>query len=375
MNFNKIITKCILQIRGECQFFGALMLFAEISESSTIETAATDGKKIYVNSKFLLNLNSKEQNALLLHEVLHMALLHVTRRSSRDSKIWNIAADIVVNNLIIENTNYKLPKGAIIDSLYSEKSVEEVYEKILKKPDNYSLTMVDILDPDEGGELSIDESLEIESYWKDKMQVLTNAELGSGETGQGTLPGGLYKEIAIILEPEVDWRHALWKFVAKTPVDFDDLDRRFIYRGLYLEGLMAESLEVNVCIDTSGSISSLLLDKFLAELKGILDSYPHVKCSLFFADTNLYGPYTIENIKRLPAAEGFGGTSFVPFFQFLSKDNNSLLSNPNKVAIYFTDGYGDFPKESPLPTMWLVPSDCLESKEFPFGEVIRISSD
>ena len=163
--------------------------------------------------------------------------------------------------------------------------------------------------------------------------------------------------------------------MAKTPVDFDDLDRRFIYRGLYLEGLMAESLEVNVCIDTSGSISSLLLDKFLAELKGILDSYPHVKCSLFFADTNLYGPYTIENIKRLPAAEGFGGTSFVPFFQFLSKDNNSLLSNPNKVAIYFTDGYGDFPKESPLPTMWLVPSDCLESKEFPFGEVIRISSD
>ena len=72
-----------------------------------------------------------------------------------------------------------------------------------------------------------------------------------------------------------------WKFVAKTPVDFDDLDRRFIYRGLYLEGLLSDSLEVSVCIDTSGSISSLLLDKFLAELKGILDSYPHVKCSLF----------------------------------------------------------------------------------------------
>ena len=374
-NFNEIITKCILQVREKCQFFGALMLFAEVFESNDFETAATDGKKIYVNRKFFLGLTSKQQNALLLHEVLHMALLHVHRKSTRDNKTWNVAADIVVNNLILENTNYKVPKGAIIGSFYSENSVEEVYEKILKNSKNYSLEMPDILDLNKEGELSTEEELEIESYWKDKIQVLSNADTHSVDQMSGNLPAGIYKEIAIILEPEVDWRHALWKFIAKTPVDFDDLDRRFIYRGLYLEGLLSDSLEVSVCIDTSGSISSLLLDKFLAELKGILDSYPHVKCSLFFADTELYGPYEIENIRSLPKAQGFGGTSFVPFFEFLSKNNNSLVSNSNKVAVYFTDGYGDFPADSPQPTMWLVPSDCLESKQFPFGEVIRISSE
>ena len=104
---------------------------------------------------------------------------------------------------------------------------------------------------------------------------------------QGNMPLGLSKEVEVFLEPEVDWRHALWKYVGKTPVDFDDLDRRFLYRGLYLEGLLTEALEVSVCIDTSGSVSQKLLDQFLGELKGILNAYPHVRCDLFFADTEI----------------------------------------------------------------------------------------
>ena len=82
--------------------FGALMLFASIKESTKLDTAATDGRDIFFNKKFLESLTSSEQNALMLHEVLHMALLHVQRRQSRDPYIWNIAADIVVNDLINE---------------------------------------------------------------------------------------------------------------------------------------------------------------------------------------------------------------------------------------------------------------------------------
>ena len=90
---------------------------ANIVESKKIDTAATDGINIFVNKDFLLSLSSTQQNALMLHEVLHMALLHVTRRGSRDPKIWNIAADIVVNDLIIRNTSFRLPKDAIIDKM------------------------------------------------------------------------------------------------------------------------------------------------------------------------------------------------------------------------------------------------------------------
>ena len=160
------------------------MLFASIKKSDRIDTAATDGKDIFFNENFLKNLKSSEQNALMLHEVLHMALLHVTRRQSRDPYIWNIAADIVVNDLILRNTKFKLPKGAIVDDQYSDKSVEYIYESLLKnnkyKQKQYQLVISDIEKPSsnsesggsESNEINDMEIQEIESYWRDKIQVI-----------------------------------------------------------------------------------------------------------------------------------------------------------------------------------------------------------
>ena len=385
--FEEIIQKCILQVRRECSFFGSLMLFAQIETTKKLPTAATDGRKIFFNEEFLNSLSSKEQNALMLHEVLHMALLHVTRRQNRDPHIWNIAADIVVNDLIERNTSFPLPQGAITDTRFQDKSVEYIYEVLLKSKKKYKLVINDILQPgnseDNEGDVNLSEPLsqeevdEIESFWKDKMEILKNSSEHNLSNGKGSLPAGIEQEISTILEPEVDWRHALWKYVGKTPADFDDLDRRFIYKGLYLESLLTEAVEVSVCIDTSGSVSDELLMQFTGELKGILRSYPNVKCSLFFADTDLAGPYEIDRIEQMPKAIGRGGTSFVPFFDYLKKhgEENSLLGN-NKLSIYFTDGFGDFPQQEPdNPTMWLVCKDGLETNGFPFGEVVRISTE
>ena len=395
--FEEIIQKCILQVRRQCSFFGSMMLFAEIEISKQIPTAATDGRKIFFNEEFLKSLSSPEQNALMLHEVLHRALLHVIRRQNRDPFIWNIAADIVVNDLILRNTSFPLPKGAIVDNRFQDKSVEYIYEALLKSNDykGYKLAIADILIPsgienDDGSDesklnknsgikksLSEEEIDEIEAFWKDKMEILKNTPEHQLSKGQGSLPAGIGQEISTILEPEVDWRHALWKYVGKTPADFDELDRRFIYKGLYLESLLTEAVEVSVCIDTSGSVSDELLKQFAGELKGILRSYPNVKCSLFFADTGLAGPYEIDRIEQMPKAIGRGGTSFIPFFDYLKKngEENNLLGN-NKLSIYFTDGYGDFPKQEPNnPTMWLVCKDGLETDRFPFGEVVRISTE
>jgi len=380
------------------------MLFASIKETTKLDTAATDGRDIFFNKKFLESLTSSEQNALMLHEVLHMALLHVQRRQSRDPYIWNIAADIVVNDLIQRNTSFKLPKGAIIDNAYRDKSVEYIYEALLKddkyKAKKYKLSLSDIAISinsgagdektkaeqeekngiDIGNELSEEEQEEIASYWKDKLQVLKNSDsliqndkYGSHSTGG--LPAGMAREVENILEPEINWRNALWKYIGRTPADFDDLDRRFLYRGLYLEALMCDAIEVSVCIDTSGSISRGLIDQFVAETKGILRSYPHVKCEFFYSDCELSGPFDINHAEQIPILHGGGGTSFVPFFEYLEKNNNSHFG-VHKLSIYLTDGYEQFPDWIPTnPVMWLVSKDGEETKNFPFGEVVRISTE
>ncbi len=380
--FEEIISKCKLQVRKECQFFGALMLFASIKETKKYDTACTDGKDIYFNMNFLKSLNSSEQNALMLHEVLHMALLHVTRRQNRDPKIWNIAADIVVNDLILRNTTFILPKGAITDKTYRDKSVEFIYESLLKnnKYKKHKSYIQDLKDGGTNDNSSQADGLEIESYWKDKIQVLKNSDMVNnsdkfGSNTTGGLPDGMEREVENILEPEVNWRHALWKYVGRTPADFDDLDRRFLYRGLYLEGLMTEALEVSVCVDTSGSVSRDLIDQFVAEINGILKSYPHVKCDFFFCDCELSGPFKISSPEEIPVLKGGGGTSFVPFFKYLEKNNENHMGS-HKVSIYLTDGYEEFPKFVPKdPVMWLVSADGEETSEFPFGEVIRISTE
>ena len=80
--------------------------------------------------QFFFNLNTKEQNSLLLHEVLHMALLHVTRRSSRDIQTWNIAADIVVNNLILENNSCQAMDGSAIYIMENEKVFSSLKQSV-----------------------------------------------------------------------------------------------------------------------------------------------------------------------------------------------------------------------------------------------------
>lgn len=391
MNFNDKVTRSVIQVKETNEFFGALMLFSEFIKSETVPTAATDGRKVYINENFFNSLNASEQNGLLLHEVLHMALLHVPRMGSREQKRWNIAADYVVNDLILRNTNFKLPKGGIYSKHreYWDKSVEFIYDSIENSMGNYKgFLQMDLIkgdpkvdnkgnskgDSDDNmpGKDSIEQDQDSESYWKDKINLLKNSNLFDDNKLQGFMPGGISKEIEAVIEPEVDWRSALWKFISKTPSDFDELDRRFIYKKLYLEGLMTESVIADVCIDTSGSISSRQLEQFMGELNGILSSYPNIKVNLYYCDTDLFGPYELGNKSKIPEAQGFGGTSFIPFFNAISKKDIEFL-DVNRVAVYLTDGYGSFPDECSIPTLWLVTHDGADKKDFPFGEIIRIS--
>jgi len=159
---------------------------------------------------------------------------------------------------------------------------------------------------------------------------------------------------------------------AATPYDFGGFDRRFIHRKLYLEDVVGESVEVAICIDTSGSIGSAELGAFMAEIQGILDAYPQIRGTLFFADAALYGPYEFGKDAPMPKARGGGGTAFEPFFGWVAQQERG---GTLPLSIYFTDGYGSFPRAPPeSPVLWVVMPGGLESTGFPFGEVARMVS-
>ena len=100
-NLQEYISATRIRLRKTSPFFAALSLYAEIEFTTKVQLAATNGKKIFFNPITYIKLPILERDGVYLHELLHMALLHNLRRGTRDHKIFNIAADIVVNGMIV----------------------------------------------------------------------------------------------------------------------------------------------------------------------------------------------------------------------------------------------------------------------------------
>ncbi|BAZ41815.1 hypothetical protein NIES4101_77830 [Calothrix sp. NIES-4101] len=379
-DISEIIAASLVRLRVRSPFFATLALYARFIPVQKYATAATDGRNIYFNPEFLLSLTSAQQDGLLLHEVLHAALLHVPRRGVRDAQLWNFAADIVTNGIILQQGAVELPQGGLRDEELEHLSVEEIYEILLKDVEKYKCLWAssgndDLVDApgnslDDGDDsLSETRKAALEAYWQNALQ---QAAVIARTTKQGTLPAGIERELGKVTSPQIDWRAYLWRYLVQTPTDFTGFDRRFVGRGLYLETLQGESVMVYVAIDTSGSIDAEELRLFLSEVSGILRSYPHLKCELYYIDADVYGPYEIDADSPLPSPQGGGGTSFVPFFNQVQErwDGHSQA-----VCVYLTDGYGDFPVVTPeLPTLWVVTVGGLALEQFPFGETVRLLS-
>lgn len=353
-----------VRARARLPFFGALLLFARVIPTGDVPVAATDGKDLFVNPDAVMALRPAELDGLLLHEVLHAALLHVDRRRAREPARWNIAADIVVNGIVAALRGVELPAGALRDVSLEGLPVEEVYERL--EGTALALPLADLLDAPGDGDAGAAEQRA--AQWR---EALAQAEVLS-HVGMASLPAGLQRAVREVLAPTLDWRAMLWRFVTVTPSDFLDYDRRFVHRGLYLDALSGESLRACVAVDTSGSITTKQLALFLGELRGILGAYPHVRVELFFVDAELDGPYDIADVSEAPAPRGGGGTSFVPFFAY----TEAHPAAAQRVLVYLTDGFGTFPTDHPRePTLWVVTAGGRPSEQFPFGEVARLRDD
>jgi predicted metal-dependent peptidase len=399
-----LISATRLRLRMHAPFFAALAMFAEVRFSDAVEIAATDGRTLWLHPNRYADLPAAQRDAVFLHELLHAALLHPLRRGMREPETFNIAADIVVNGMVATEEHLQLPDGAIRDSKLELLSVEEIYELLQKQPlsKRPRLPLADLLKPgsisptDDGkdaptagkqpsskachrGDLGEDaasgkreiqsqhDHQDLEAHWK---QAIQQACLLAQSQGKGELPAGLQRHLDEIVDPELDWRSQLWRYLVRTPHDYSGFDRRFLHQGLYIDHLESESVEVYCCIDTSGSVSEEQLSLFLAELTGILLAYPLLCCWLFYADARCYGPYQLQIDGNIPVPQGGGGTDFRPFFKRVDKYWNR---EKQAVCVYLTDGYGDFPSREPeLSTLWVVVPGGLEDGEFPWGEVLRL---
>ena len=116
------------------RFWGSLSLKLQLKEDSGCDTGYTDGIVLAFNPTWVDSLTMDETKGFVGHEVGHCMFNHHTRIGNRDIDDWNIAADLTINNMLLDS-GFTLPKGYIVEPSMKDKSTEQIYDIIQgKKP-------------------------------------------------------------------------------------------------------------------------------------------------------------------------------------------------------------------------------------------------
>jgi predicted metal-dependent peptidase len=127
-------TQCASGIGGDPLIFSLLYPIEHVC-TLNIPTAATDGRRCYWNPKFVLKQKRMGLRIIAAHEAWHAIYMHPQRFGSRIPKLWNIAVDYIVNNVIMEDfkCRQKDPKVTFKENLGDFLTLEQ-YAEFLKNP-------------------------------------------------------------------------------------------------------------------------------------------------------------------------------------------------------------------------------------------------
>lgn len=354
----------LITIATSYSIFGlpALLREPKTKDLPPYTLAATNGKDIYLSP--LKNLNSMERVTVILHECLHILLGHILRAKNKNIKLWNIATDIVVNN-ILRAQGLPLPDGSIFDPNLSEYTAEQIYNMFLKG----EISKIKIIRGGHQEEVGLDvrnfdEHLEgvseeeLEEYTR---RVATAVRM----KGRGILPGVILEELEYLDAPRVSWYEILRKYIVESlPSDlrFLPLGKKSYTLRIPLPGVVrSEGLRLYVAIDTSGSMSSEDLGKLASVLKHLSETYD-IEGKVLLCDAKLHEEVDIHTWLRHPYAKGRGGTDYKPVFDKLVRERFDGL------LIYMTDAVCEFPPKPPFDIIWVLTTN----KDVPYGKVVRI---
>ena len=400
----------ILMRHQETALYGSVMMMGESVVQEGIPTAYTDGENKKYGKEFMDGLTDEESRALIMHENLHVALMHIPRHKDlmkEDHTLANVAMDIVVNNIIDNLTDKslcKLPESAILDHAFDGWSVREIYNELRKQNPqrqksqkgsagggselgngnennssgegeviNINGKQVTVQGGDEhdgtGKILSPEEAKEFEEK--------VGRALREGGILAGRLGAKIPREVTASLDKPIDWKEALRDFVSTAVRGKDELTWRRFNRGLLANDILAPSVEsetmteVLIAIDTSGSIDQEMIGKFAYQLQLICDSVNPETVRVLWWDTEVHGEQVFggdsPNVKDILKPLGGGGTCVSCVSEYIVEKKYS----PDCIVV-FTDGYVEDKVNwgTGVETLWLV----TESRSFtpPKGKMVKI---
>jgi predicted metal-dependent peptidase len=370
-------------------FFGNLATRLTLTNADEwLTTAATDGRRFYYNSRFVMMLKQKEVEFLVGHEVLHVVYDHLGRRIDRDPEIWNIANDYAVNSDLKKHKVGEMitTVPCLYEKKYENWASEDIYEDLMKNVQYISID--DLLDQmlddhlDGDGDESEDgdgnenrkgkgrpklSDAEKEEIRQEMKQAILNA---AQQSEAGSMPAGVERLIKQMTDPVMPWRELIQTNLTSA-IKSDYTWMRPSRRSWHMDAIMpgmnpGEEIDVDIYIDMSGSISNKQGMQFLSEVAGMMDAFDGYNLRVTCFDTKCYNTqeFSSENMENIEEYElhGGGGTDFDCIFDDLKEAGRV----PNRLIV-FTDGYpfGSWGDADYCDTTWIIHGDLNPNP--PFG--------
>ena len=348
----------------EHPFVGTIALNMPFELSEDVPTAATNGKRVRFNPKFIEPLDDEQLKFLVAHECFHPMLEHNYRRGERDPKKWNRAADYVINQLLVnEGIGKFIPGGCLDQNLYNagNGTSDGIYNLLPDQNDDGGGEAYD--DCEDGGGSPAEQA---QAAAEMKVKV---AQAAQAAKMMGKLSANMQRLVDEVLQPKVNWADIMWRFFQKARTDqrtYGRPSRIFAAQGLYLPSITGEVMgEVAFAVDCSGSVTPQEINQAAAEVTKVFEHYRPTKLHVIYFDSEVshaetYEPGDVLDIKP----HGGGGTAFSPVFKYMQDNGIEPVA-----CVFLTDLYcSDFGDEPEYPVLWVSNG----ADKAPFGEVVMV---
>ena len=372
----------VLMRHTETAAYSSILMMgdSEVTDAPDCPTAYTDGENKKYGMEFISKLNDSELRGLILHENLHVGLLHIPRHKDlfkENAKLANVAMDLVVNDIIMNLKDKQLaslPEGGVYDPMFHGWSVREIYNHLKKEnPEggdgegrvkiNGRMTEVDGDEHDPNGKASGGQEVD-PAKAAEKAKALEDAvgkAIREGAMLAGRLGASVPRQVEDSLEKPLRWEEVLREFAVSSVRGKDEYTWRAFNRALIVNNILAPTLENETLselifsFDTSGSITQDLINKAAYQLQVIADTVRPDRIRVLWWDTEVHGEQVFEgetsNIRNLLKPMGGGGTRASCVSEYIERKRY----DPDCVVM-FTDGYleGNVIWNIKAPTLWLV---------------------
>lgn len=403
MNLQKTIQDSLQAIITQRVLFACSAITKQHEIDNSIDTAATDGKKIVYNEQFFWSLDYQVRITLICHELLHILLGHHLRMRGKDSELWNVACDYVIN-LILVDMGFAPIDGWLFDSQYKGKSAEDVYT-ILKKqekdkqekqinqskqsggnfeePKNTQGNQLSDSELEEEKVKAELEAREAKSQLNRRMKGIEKSDTLTeqskkqllDEIGKGS--GGFVERLEDIKHSRINWKSVISEFLFDASQSSEDEETFDPYAMeannfdiVYHDRYSKEFGQVAFCMDVSGSLSYMAKD-VCSEAFYALEQVQKGELLTYYVSTRIERKEVITNPEQLATVSG-GRTNFDCFF------NRECLEDDFEAEgiIFVTDGCVNPSNwiEPPCKVLWILTSaNSWFEKNVPFGECVRMS--